>query len=139
MTVGVKDEAALLEVLMEGTDVSYRCQLTKADYMRFLRARKYDAAKAIVMINKWGSWYNGPTPCGKKTPRTILNDIYDENEHVWNRLCPLSHMGEDKDHCPVYYEQSGLISGRFPEILNFVPMDEQVSKHIRHMVSLSNG
>jgi len=129
-----RDEPALLKELIEGTDAAYRPQLTEADYLRFLRARKYEVSKAIIMVNNWGKWYNGPSPCGKKTPRTILDQIYDENETVWNRLCPLVHMGEDKNHCPIYYEQSGLISGRFPEILSFVPMDDQVSKHIRHMV-----
>ena len=64
----------------------------------------------------------------------MLDSIVDKNESVYTRLCPTSLMGEDREGCPIDWEQSGEISGRFDEVSQHVSLDEMLTRHIRCQV-----
>ena len=65
-----------------------------------------------------------------KTPANILDEP-DPNEHIFQRLTPYSNMGIGKTGCPIYWEQTGLISTRFIELHKFISIDGLVTRHIR--------
>ncbi len=69
----------------------------------------------------------------------MLNPIVDKNEAVYTRMCPISLMGEDKDGCPIYWEQSGEISIRFAEVADELSLDEMLTRHIRCQVDQHNN
>jgi hypothetical protein len=98
-----------------------------------LRARKWNVNDAVTMAEQWCTWWNSPTPCGYgTTPRSLLDEIVDRHEHIYSRLCPLTHTGIDRDGCPIYWEQSGPISQVFSELAAEITLDEMVTRHIRN-------
>lgn len=85
------------------------------------------------MAENWYVWWTSPTPCNYgTTPQSLLDNIIDRHEHIYGRLCPLTHMGEDKEGCPIYWEQSGPISQVFSELADNITLDEMVTRHIRN-------
>jgi hypothetical protein len=117
-----------------------RDSVTSADLHRFLCARKYDLNAALVMIRSWETWYYDQPLAGQsQTPRMILNDIEDPMEDLHTRLCPISHMGEDKEGRPIYWEKSGLISGHFRELIEVLNVNDMLARHVRNCVSLSSS
>jgi hypothetical protein len=98
-----------------------------------LRARKWNVNDAVTMAENWYEWWNSPTPCGYgTTPRSLLDEIVDRHEHIYSRLCPLTHSGIDRDGCPIYWEQSGPISQVFSDLATHITLDEMVTRHIRN-------
>ena len=91
-----------------------------------------DIDKAVAMAEAWAKWYTSPLECGTTTPLEILDNITDRNEETYTRLCPLSHSGEDLEGCPIYWEQSGYISGRFAELADHISLDDMVTRHVRN-------
>ena len=127
----ITEETLLL--LKKEIKPQYLRQLTDEDITRFYIARKYDIPNTLNMIDTWGIWYNNLTPDNTITIRKMLDAVLDENEEVYTKLCPLSHSGEDITGCPVFYEQSGLISGRFAELCEHLSLDTLLTRHIRNM------
>jgi hypothetical protein len=85
------------------------------------------------MAENWYIWWNTPTPCGSgTTPRNLLDNIYDRHEPIYSRICPLSHTGVDHDGCPIYWEQSGLISQSFHQLATEITLEEMMTRHIRN-------
>jgi hypothetical protein len=113
--------------------------LSFSDLQRFLFAKKLDVNAALTMIEDWDDWYhNHPLPGQSCSPRDILNDIEDPMEAIHTRLCPISHMGEDKVGRPIYWEKSGLISGHFSELIELLSVDDMLARHVRNSVSCSH-
>lgn len=108
--------------------------LSDGDCGRFLRARNMDTTKAADMANTWGKWYTTTAECGTTAPIGVLDNIVDRNEHIYTSMCPLSHMGEDLEGCPIYWEQSGDISQRFGQLADLISLDDMVTRHIRNQV-----
>ena len=127
--------AEVLKQFKDSVNAEVLYLVNDSDCARFLRAREMDISKASTMANEWASWYTSTAACGTTTPMDILDGITDRNEDVYTRLCPLCHMGEDKEGCPIYWEQSGLISGQFDELANNISLDDMVTRHIRNQVS----
>jgi len=106
--------------------------LTDFDCERFLFARGFDIVKAREMAVNWHVWINTPlpTPSGA-TPKDILNEPLDPNEHVYQQYMPHSNVGEDKKGNPIYWEETGLISGRFKAFKTILSEDDLFVRHIR--------
>jgi hypothetical protein len=76
--------------------------LTDYDCERFLFARGFDIAKAREMAVNWHVWYNTPLPTASGvSPKHILDDTLDVNEHVYQKYMPHSNVGEDKKGNPI--------------------------------------
>jgi hypothetical protein len=43
-------------------------------------------------------------------------------------------MGEDKEGSPIFWEMSGDISGKFPELAEQMSLNKMVTRHIRNQV-----
>jgi hypothetical protein len=113
--------------------------VSSSDLDRFLCARKHDLNAAHAMIESWGTWYyDHRLPGQLHTPRMILEEVDDPMEELHTRLCPISHMGEDKEGHPIYWEKSGLISGHFRELIEVLSVDDMLARHVRNCVSLSS-
>ena len=108
-----------------------------SDLKRFYDARKGNIQQSLEMINQWEIWYYHTTLSAQtQTPRKILNEIEDPLEDLHQRLCPISHMGEDKEGHPIYWEKSGIISGRFQELIERMTVEDMLARHIRNSVNL---
>lgn len=127
------EEAAALEQFYEIVNKEAKEHISESDAKRYLRARKWNVNDAVAMAENWYIWWNTPTPCGYgTTPRSLLDEIVDRHEHIYSRLCPLTHTGVDRDGCPIYWEQSGLISQVFNELATEITLDEMMTRHIRN-------
>jgi hypothetical protein len=58
-------------------------------------------------------------------------DSPDADEDVYTRLLPHSNLGHDKEGRPIYFEKTGVISGRMPEILELLSPDDIIIRHVR--------
>jgi hypothetical protein len=106
--------------------------LTNEDCLRFLRARKWNQEDAVKMATDWWTWYNAPLDStGLITPRNILDNIEDENEHLYRRFCPHSNMLEDKQGRPIYWEMTGRISSMFSELNKHLTAEQLIIRHVR--------
>lgn len=48
-----------------------------------------------------------------------------------HRFMPHANVGEDKEGHPIYWEETGLISGRIAEIRTHITDDDMVVRHVR--------
>ena len=106
MNLATEEEKNLVKDFLNRVDSKYRKELCEYDAIRFLKARKWDIEAALVMANNWGAWWN--SVCSEATgvtPKTVLHGIVDPFEHIYRELCPITHFGEDKTGCPIYWEQ----------------------------------
>jgi hypothetical protein len=126
------DMDTTVQTFKELIDPEVLSLLSDACCRRFLRARSMDINKAVEMANSWGKWYTSPAECGTTTPMAVLDNIVDRNEDIYTRICPLSHMGEDLEGSPIYWEQSGDISQRFGDLADLISLDDMVTRHIRN-------
>lgn len=126
----------IFNILSNNNNNNIQNKLTKSDIKRFLLARKLDISLSLNMINSWEIWYYNTILNGQNiTPRHILDQIEDPLEDLHTRLCPISHMGEDKEGRPIYWEKSGIISRSFNELINEMTVDDMLTRHIRNSVS----
>jgi hypothetical protein len=137
MSIVEKEESHECSQLRTLLTPRLRNLLSSSDLHRFLLARKFDITAAVAMIQDWDNWYNHPLSGQPCSPRDILNDIEDPMEDIHTRLCPISHMGEDKAGHPIYWEKSGLISGHFSELIEILNVDDMLARHVRNSVSLT--
>jgi len=106
--------------------------LTDNDCERFLFARQFDIAKAKEMAMNWYVWWNTPLPTPSHvTPKHILDDPLDVNEEVYQQHMPHSNVGNDKKGNPIYWEETGHISGRFKIFKNILSEDDLFVRHVR--------
>ena len=108
--------------------------LSDDDVDRFIRARKRNVEKAVVMAKDWWVWYNEAISIpgkGEVSPRDILSHVEDPNEPIYQRLMPHSNFGIGKDGHPIYWEETGVISTRMREINTLLTIDDLVIRHIR--------
>jgi len=80
----------------------------------------------------WHTWFNTPlpTPSGV-TPKHILDSPLDVNEHVYQQHMPHSNVGNDKKGNPIYWEETGHISGRFKTFKTVLSEDDLFVRHVR--------
>jgi hypothetical protein len=134
-TENLEIETSALKAFVESVDPGVLQLLNESDCKRFLRARKMDVEKAVLMANNWGVWWRTiSSPDTGATPQTVLDNIVDPFEHIYEKYCPLTHSGFDKEGCPIYWEQSGVISGVFPNLAEHISLDEMLNRHIRNQV-----
>lgn len=131
MTASVDMEPLIIQV-REGINPGASEIMTDADVSRFIRARKHNVEKTVKMIDKWFEWWHTPLIGSEGlTPATILDEIEDPNEPLYQEFMPHLSAYEDKEGHPIYWEQTGLISGRLPKILEHLSVDELVVRHVR--------
>mmetsp|Transcript_1749 Transcript_1749/g.2739 ORF Transcript_1749/g.2739 Transcript_1749/m.2739 type:complete len:405 (+) Transcript_1749:46-1260(+) len=124
-------DAAVLAQFRDAISPELLSALQESDCMRFIRARKYDVAKAAEMAENWWKWYHTPIAGQDNvTPANCLRDPY-PMEHIRQRLTPHSNVGVDKEGRPIYWEMTGLISTRFAELSKYFSVDELQFLHIR--------
>lgn len=83
------------------------------DCSRFLVARNLDLKKALDMITKRHNWYLSPVKGYKVAndslcPKDLLHTRLDEKEELFCAIVPQSHLGEDKNGHPLFWEKSGF-------------------------------
>lgn len=106
------------------------------DCLRFLRARGGSVIRASQMAGAWNEWrhknFNPLPPRNMEfTPNTLLaSPDYIEN-HPSIELLPISHFGSDKEGRPIYWERTGYIQSRFPEVFAAFTVDELIQYHIQ--------
>lgn len=135
-TLSKEEKDGLLSKYVASLTGRSKCILQPSDHLRYLNASKWDVQKALDVTIAWEKWYF-ETPIGETTPRRILSDVHDKNEHIYQApktLCPISHMGEDRAGRPVYWEKTGLISGVFSELIKVLTLDDMVERHVRNSV-----
>ncbi|ODV81589.1 uncharacterized protein CANTADRAFT_46197 [Suhomyces tanzawaensis NRRL Y-17324] len=97
-------KAKLVQFREELTAAGYKDRLDDASLLRFLRARKFDIAKAKDMFAKCEKWRE------EFGTNTILTDFkYDEKPLV-AKLYPQYYHKTDKDGRPVYFEELGKVN-----------------------------
>lgn len=70
------------------------------------------------------------------TPATILTDVEDPGESVYTQLCPHALHGFDKNGNPIYWESTGIISGRLGQLKQELTLDDLLTRHIRVQVTI---
>lgn len=101
------------------------------------------------MAQEWFAWRSKPlVENGTVTPDNILDNpegvsnfkgrattntpcCVDPNEEIYRNLMPHSNMCEDRSGRPLYYEQTGAISSKFPEIIKQLTVEQLVVRHVR--------
>lgn len=83
--------------------LGYSSRLDDASLLRFLRARKFDLAKAKVMFVNCENWRE------KFGTNTILTDFHYEEKPLVAKLYPQYYHKTDKDGRPVYFEELGKV------------------------------
>ena len=94
------------------------------DLLRFLRARKYNVAKAAKMWQACEEWR------ATKGMDTVLSKP-DPNWKMFQCKCPHTNHGVGYEGHPVYIERTGMV--RVNEMLKIVTDDDVVDRHLRYM------
>lgn len=87
----------------ELVELGFTARLDDASLLRFLRARKFDLAKAKLMFINCENWRE------KFGTNTILTDFHYEEKPLVAKLYPQYYHKTDKDGRPVYFEELGKV------------------------------
>lgn len=113
------DEKATMEKLrQELEELGYKLRLDNASMLRFLRARKFDIAKAKAMFiacEKWREEFG---------TNTILSDFKYTEKPLVAKMYPQYYHKTDKDGRPVYFEELGKVY--LPDMLKITTQDRML-------------
>ncbi|AOA64357.1 Phosphatidylinositol/phosphatidylcholine transfer protein [Komagataella phaffii CBS 7435] len=99
------EEKKTLETFREGLKAAgYTQRLDDSTLLRFLRARKFDVAKATEMFVNCEKWRK------KENVDHILEEFHYEEKPLVAQMYPTYYHKTDKDGRPVYYEELGRVN-----------------------------
>lgn len=116
------DQQKTLEAFREElTKLGYTLRLDNASLLRFLRARKFDLAKARQMFVDCEAWRE------RFGTNTILDDFHYTEKPLVAKMYPQYYHKTDKDGRPVYFEELGKVY--LPDMLK-VTTQERMLKNL---------
>ncbi|EDQ87653.1 uncharacterized protein MONBRDRAFT_27060 [Monosiga brevicollis MX1] len=88
---------------------------------RFIRARKGDVAAAVSQYLEAERWFKS----------VGFDDMpaKDEDEPIYQSLCPHANLGYDREGRPIYWERTGHIN--LPKVLKVLTPEHLITRHVR--------